>query len=148
MLFLMVAQGHAFDNEQLRIYQRMHWGKASGDTCVIELSGVASRKLKSNAPPFLKERIGTMREHLMRNKPALVLFYGTNRIKPFEEVAGCSLASDRSTRRGETVFAFAPHPVAFGRKDTDWINLAQTIRSSLGGFKSDCPKVDVSSTCS
>lgn len=148
ILFLMAAQGRAFDNERVRIYQRMHWGKANGDTCVIELSGVASRKLTSNAQPFLKERVETIRERLTRNKPALILFYGANRIKSFEDIAGCPLASDRFTRRGETVFTFTPHPVAYGRKDADWVNLAQAIRPSLRGFKFNRHAADVNSTCS
>jgi hypothetical protein len=140
MLFLMAAQGKAFDNESPRTYQRRHWGKADGETCVIELSGVASKKLTApiDGQPFLKERIAIIRERLVLHKPALVVLYGVSRLKAFEEITGCFLRRDGVNRRGDTLFVFTGHPVAHGRKDTDWATLAQSVRSSFSGALSDC----------
>ena len=45
LILLMAFLGKPVDNETLRAYQRDRWGSRSGETCVIELSGLAAASL-------------------------------------------------------------------------------------------------------
>jgi hypothetical protein len=67
------------DTDTLREYQRKQWGMADGETCVIELSGLAANNLNvsRDRQSFRAERIDTIRERIEVNRPKLVVMYGT-----------------------------------------------------------------------
>ena len=46
MLLMMTLLGREADGEALRNYQRDRWGTINGETCVIELSGLAASTLR------------------------------------------------------------------------------------------------------
>jgi hypothetical protein len=69
------------DNESLRNYQRDRWGALDervGETCVIELSGLAAPSLKESKETgfFLHERIEHIRGKIRDHRPKLVVMYG------------------------------------------------------------------------
>jgi hypothetical protein len=45
ILLLMTFINRPADKESLRTYQRHQWGRTTGETCVIELSGLAAKNL-------------------------------------------------------------------------------------------------------
>ncbi|WP_216850314.1 hypothetical protein, partial [Granulicella sp. L46] len=46
ILLLLTLQGEAVDDSARKRYQRDRWGREEGETCIIELSGSASQKLR------------------------------------------------------------------------------------------------------
>jgi hypothetical protein len=81
MLLLMTLLGKRADNDSLRAYQRDRWGRLSGgETCVIELSGLAANNstVLRERDLFRRERIEVIRQRILVYKPALVVMYGVN----------------------------------------------------------------------
>jgi hypothetical protein len=133
MLLLMSFLNEPSDNESLRAYQHDGWGKAKGgETCVIELSGLAAKssKVHMDRRQFLEERIEIIRERIRTHKPKLVVMSGQSEKKHWGGIAGCELLPDVIMKRGATLFVFTSHPVAFGPKDSDWRELGQRLRES------------------
>lgn len=59
------------DSESLRAYQRDRWGRVKeGETCVIELSGLAARsqRVPVDRKRFRQERIGIIRQRMVNLK--------------------------------------------------------------------------------
>ncbi len=63
---MMTFLGRPADNESLRSYQRDRWGALEGETCVIELSGLAAPNMMEaeDTTPFLQQRIDVIRYRL------------------------------------------------------------------------------------
>ncbi len=76
ILLLMTYLEGKTGNESLREYQRDRWGRVSGgETCVIELSGLAAHsfKVSRDRKLFRHERINVIRQRMLTYKPALVV---------------------------------------------------------------------------
>jgi hypothetical protein len=119
------------DIENLRAYQRDRWGRVKeGETCVIELSGLAARSGREpiDRVRFREERIQTIRERILSSKPVFVVTYGLNEKPYWERIAGRSLVRDEVVRVGTTGIAFAPHPQDRGRRNSDWARLGTKLR--------------------
>lgn len=137
MLLLMSFLEKAFDNENLRAYQRDHWGMCGGNTCVIELGGFPARSFRvfRDRERFRAERIATIRERMNVANPALVVMYGAGAKQHYQAITG-QLFSNENTKglpvgflqRGPTKIAFTPHSVAFGMKDAYWVELGKKLR--------------------
>jgi hypothetical protein len=133
ILLLKTFLGEDTDQDDLRAFQRDRWGRTSGgQTCVIELSGVAARNLKTPAgrKQFLNERIEVIRERMLAHKPEFVVMYGVGAEKHWRTIAaGCTLVRDDVVRLGSTMVAYAPHPGDHGREDTAWEELGRKLRA-------------------
>jgi hypothetical protein len=122
------------DLESLRAYQRDRWGRVKdGETCVIELSGLAVRssKIPAERDRFREERITIIRQRMLSYKPVLIVMYGLNERPHWEKIAGMPLVCDGVARVGTTRIAFAPHPQDRGRRNSDWTVLAAKLRLSI-----------------
>jgi hypothetical protein len=134
MVLLMSFLDRPSDLENLRAYQRDHWGRiATGETCVIELSGIAARNLSVlvDRTQFRRERIETIRARMLSNHPTFVVMYGLRDRASWEELSGCRLICDDIAKSGSTMIALAPHPQSHGRRNDDWIELGKKLRSKL-----------------
>ena len=87
---LMAFLEQPVDNDTLREYQRKRWGMADGETCVIELSGLAANNLTipRDRQSFRAERIATIRERISLNRPRLVVMYGAGQRDSWQIIAG------------------------------------------------------------
>ncbi|MGB9466740.1 MAG: hypothetical protein WBR10_16655 [Candidatus Acidiferrum sp.] len=135
MLLLMTfLEKTADDKEVLRAYQRDRWGSSTGETCVIELSGLPARssKVSRDRESFRPGRIKFIREKMRACKPVFVVMYGMSEKKHWEEIAECALRKNYVQKVGSTIIALAPHPVAFGTKDQDWRKLGLRLRLKCG----------------
>ncbi|HMD22341.1 MAG TPA: hypothetical protein VKH40_18590, partial [Alloacidobacterium sp.] len=138
ILLLMTFLEKPNDRESLRSYQRSHWGSSSGETCVIELSGLAARNL--NAPrdreSFREERITKIRERLNENNSTvkLVVMYGRTRKESWEKIAGRTFPPDGILTSGTTIIAHTPAPVAFGLTNEYWEELGLLLRNKAKSF--------------
>lgn len=122
-------------NSALRVYQRSQWGnKNRGETCIIELSGLAARNLKEpgERERYREERIETIRDRMnnLHPAPVFVVMYGLNARDYFEKIAGRPLVSDEVVKIGSTLFALTPHPNTHGRTNEDWIKIGKNLRIS------------------
>jgi hypothetical protein len=138
MLLLMTFSASSTEKEGLREYQRTRWGMSDGETCVIELSGLAARAF--NVPRdrtlFRAERIAVMRKSMDKQKPKLVVMYGWGERHSFKEIAAdCDL--DEETFQGfpaevgkidATRIAIAQHPNRHGLVNAYWVELGRRLR--------------------
>jgi hypothetical protein len=131
MLLLMAFLKRNTDKESLRNYQRDRWGRLSGgETCVIELSGLAARNFRvpRDRRLFRQERIDVIRQRMLTYRPALVVMYGRSEKEDFEKIAGCSFPAGNILKRGSTIIAFTPQPTARGQRDAWWAALGERLR--------------------
>jgi hypothetical protein len=102
------------DNESLRAYQRDRWGSLDGETCVIELSGLASPNMKEakDTSLFLQARIQLIRRKIYEYKPKLVVMYGRKQKRFWEQVAENQFPPEPGPFfcKGPTLLAITPHP--------------------------------------
>ena len=114
LLLLMTYLGKSVDTESLRDYQREHWGMLNGETCVIELSGLAAPNLNANIDrnEFLPERIAFIRGKIAEMRPKLVVMYGRKQRQSWEQIAEREFPPepDPFSCKSSTLFCSAPHP--------------------------------------
>jgi len=132
MLLLMTFLGRPTDKESLSKYQRDEWGRLNGETCVIELSGLAAHnsKVPRDRTSFLQERITTIRAKMLHYKPALVVMYGMGEKLHFEEIIQQRFPPGNIVKLGPTIVALTLHPVSWGDRASDhyWEQLGQELR--------------------
>ena len=126
------------DGDRLE-YQKWKWGCQPGETCVIELSGLAANNLNvdRDRESFLDKRIEHIRTRLHEYEPEFVILYG--------KTAGCRKAWRELTkgaetmveenppfakfrRCGPTLLAWTRHPVARGETNEKWTRLGIRLR--------------------
>jgi len=135
ILLLMTYLGRPTDRESLRSYQRDRWGSADarqGETCLIELSGLAAPNLMTaeDGKLFLGERIDVIRHRMRDHKPKLVVMYGDLQLASWEAIVSpLSFAHDKVLIDGSTILACTPHPNKRGLCDTYWTDLGQKLRT-------------------
>jgi hypothetical protein len=76
LLALMAFPGGPVDESSLLRYQRNKWGCDSGETCLIELSGLAARSVNIPHDLFQKERIEFISGKIADHHPTFVIMYG------------------------------------------------------------------------
>jgi hypothetical protein len=131
ILLLKAFLNEPLDVEKLRAYQRDRWGRVKlGETCVIELSGLAARssRVPIDRERFRKERVEIIRERMLHSKPVFVVMYGINERPYWEKIAGSRLIRDGVVKVGPTMIALAPHPQDHGRRNDDWTKLGKMLQ--------------------
>lgn len=138
LLLLMTFLGRPADKESLRSYQRDRWGALDGETCVIELSGLAAPNMMEaqDTTPFLRQRIEAIRNRIRDHRPKLVVMYGKEKKPSWEQIAEREFPCEPTPFfcKGPTLLAMAPHPVwpiKVGGKyvvNEYWIGLGQKLR--------------------
>ena len=111
--------------------QRTEWGRTNGETCVIELSGLAahSQTVQRDRELFREERINVIRERKLVNRPNVVVMYGKGEEKSCEKIAGGSFAPGNIRVSDGTIHACTPHPVSHGMTNAFWEELGQQLRN-------------------
>jgi hypothetical protein len=124
------------------LYQVNEWGRLGGETCVIELSGLAahSQRVERSAESFLPlpERITKIRDMMRKYEPKFVLLYGRGRNgsceKAWEKLTEGGAIIEEGTfakigRSSSTLIAWAlRHPVSFGQTNENWTKLGIKLR--------------------
>jgi len=120
--------------ESIRSYQRDKWGSADqnfGETCLIELSGVASNSL--NTPRerdlFRSERIESIHKRLLKHQPRFAIIYGTHQHGHWGQIA------HDIGNKTHTKFVFAESPTAYTAKGHSkkeyWKSLGQELNRKI-----------------
>ena len=135
------ADNRQADNESLRIYQRDRWGALDeklGETCVIELSGLAARSLKESKETggYLQRRIEVIRGKIRHYQPKLVVMYGKKQKDSWEKIAGGAFPTEPEpfVTDEPTILVFTPHPVSRIREgkrflgNEYWTRLGKNLR--------------------
>lgn len=134
ILLLMSYLGRSTDNEVLRTYQSKQWGKIGGETCVIELSGLAAKGLHTpmDRDSFRSERIDVIGKRLRTHTPELVVMYGGGQTgkKHWEAIAASALKQDEASKLSSqpTVIVLAKHPLARGLGNDYWEELGEKAK--------------------
>ncbi|MGA2964841.1 MAG: hypothetical protein ABSD64_01425 [Terriglobales bacterium] len=133
MLLLMTFLGRPTDDASLLKYQRDEWGRLNGETCVIELSGLAAKsaKIHRDRTSFRPERIKLIRERMLQNKPELVVMYGRKEKRHWEAITEQRFPPENILKLGRTIVALALHPTTWGNGAPDdyWQKLGERLRS-------------------
>ena len=133
MLLLMTFLGRPIGEESLLQYQRDKWGRLDGETCVIELSGLAARsaRVPRDRKSFRTKRIEIIRERMLHYKPELVVMYGVSQKHDWETITEQRFPPENVLNLGPTTVALALHPAAWGNRAPDdyWRKLGQRLRT-------------------
>lgn len=147
MLLLMSFLGRPTENMNLCEYQRGCWGRACGESCVIDLSGLSFKCFRDSGDFYREaghnpavswrnirvDRVKSIRDKIRDVKPSLVVLYGYSHWRYWREIAGNDLpARGAAKRAGNTVFVLGPHPAAYGTEidnsDLTWEALGKAAR--------------------
>ena len=133
ILLLLAYRDMEISSGALRAYQRDRWGRVvEGETCVIELSGLAARSLTVpiDRQRFRQERVETIRQRIDTYEPALVVMYGDSkeRREQWEMIAGKAFPPNNNLKRGNSLIALAPHPASFQLTDLEWRAMGARLR--------------------
>ena len=130
---LLSYQGKESSLDDIPEYQRTKWGNANGDTCVIELCGLAApnMQMSQDRATFLSGRIKRIREAALKNSPEFIAMYRQGNRAEWERIAGGMFASNGLCRMGKTVAAIALHPVTRGLDNEYWIRLGRLLRETV-----------------
>lgn len=141
ILLLMTFLGREADKEAFRNYQRDRWGSLDGETCVIELSGLAAANLKAakDTTLFLQERIQIIRQKIRDHRPKLIVMYGKQQKTAWEEIAGGMFPDEPKPFliQESTILVLAPHPVSRIREGKTylgnkyWTRLGNTLHDAM-----------------
>jgi hypothetical protein len=128
IVLLMAYLDEPDDLRSRRNYQRDLLGRQDGETCVIELSGLAAPNMREalDTSRFLPERIAVICERLRQHQPKLVLMYGINqKTKNFwNKIAKCYAGREFPSvmfedfpntyvlRQAITTLVCTPHPTS------------------------------------
>ena len=152
ILAMMTFLDRPTDKDSRLDYQRRRWGTLDGETCIIELSGLASPSMKDSKDTsrFLPERIETISRRMRDHRPKFVLMYGREQKSSWNAIARSFAGSEfplDSTgpeelpwtdilTRESTILVCTPHPsrpIRDGVRwlgDEYWIKLGKTLKRS------------------
>jgi hypothetical protein len=123
-------------------YQKTKWGCQPGETCVIELSGLAAHNLsvKRDRESFLEKRIQSICQNMKKHKPQFVVLYGKSssackrawlELTANSEAIKTDLPVIELRRYGSTLLAWMEHPIAHGQTNENWTKLGTGLRPSI-----------------
>jgi len=126
---LLAFEGKPSDNDEIRKYQRDKWGRFDGETCVIELSGLAAPSLATllDRERFLVPRIEHIKANIVKYQPKFVVMYGKQQEQQWIEIAGNEFDGSGFCRKDNTLYAFTVHPVSRGIKNEYWEKLGEVM---------------------
>ncbi len=137
---LLAYKGLPADTEAIREYQRTQWGSETGETCVIELSGLAAPSMleERDRATFLSRRIDQIRQMVREHSPLFVVMYGESHRATWERIADSRFDSNGLCWMGTTVVAIAvhptaPRPAAKGLVNEYWVSLGRLLQSTVTG---------------
>lgn len=141
-------QGSEITLNQIREYQRDHWGRTKNEACLLELLPLPSPDSEvwqydacSEIPQLadraayrewiLPSRIEFIRRRLKEHRPKFVVFYGLGYSKHWREIADVEFAVDdlkgfSTGASGTTTYVLAPHPVSEW-SNAFWDNVGKTL---------------------
>lgn len=130
---LLAYKGMNPDLDDIRAYQRDHWGRENGETCVIELSGIPAPNMRvpRDRLSFLSRRVERIRQEILKHRPELVVMYGVGQRDDWERIAGGEFDTHGLHRMVETgtVTVMTPHPVSRGKGNEFWQELGRLLQA-------------------
>ena len=104
--------------ESRREYQRDYWGRSTGDTCVIEYSGLPANSLSTNRDRTLSvdKRIAFIKGKIEEHPPRFVVMYGDSGKTYWNKIAGHHLQINIPLKIGTTTYLQTKHPTDFFEK--------------------------------
>jgi hypothetical protein len=134
LVLLMAFLDEPTNSDARRTYQRDLWGRQQGETCVIELCGLAARSFGESIDreTFHPERLERIHQKLSLHKPKLVVFYGLREKEQWKQLAGVNLSPDIPVQIDGTAFVMTPHPNDRGRSNADWEEVGKALRKMCG----------------
>ncbi len=130
MLLLATFLDRPTEKDDLRHYQRDHWGTQTGENCVIELSGLAAPNfgVPRDRTSFREDRIAVIRDRIRQYQPVLVVMSGTRDLAAWEAIAGQPFPRTGILKAGSTVLVTTPHTVSHGMTNQYWVRLGLELQ--------------------
>jgi len=122
------------DDTSRRDYQRHRWGRSTGETCVIELSGLpaTSFKIARDRELFRQKRLQFIHKRMLACRPTFVVIYGRSQLGHWrsfwKENAVPVRDSGNISTLPFTTIAFAPQPTAPSLGNQYWLDLGKNLR--------------------
>jgi len=141
ILALKAFLGEATGTENRRIYQCREWGSSTGETCVIELSGLPASDFQvvRSRELFRQQRLEFIHSKMISTRPKFVILYSKSQAehwKRFWRENTIIVPAGDIVKLPFTTVAFAPQPTAPGYSSNEyWISLGQKLRQQCdSGF--------------
>ena len=125
--------GHHADKNTLRSYQASNWGSATGETCVVDLSGLAANNLGvvRDREAYVEQRMRRLLGEVRKHQPAFVLIYGKAQHARWERCLRDQSdvnQEDGVWRCGSTKLVLQSTPK--GQFDHEWVSLGLKLRAA------------------
>jgi hypothetical protein len=143
-MLLAYKGAEAYDESAVRRYQDERWGTISGETAVVELSGVAAKSVADTEAlrlGNLAERIATIRSNIVKTVPRFIVFYGLGEdpvhlvpyLDHWRAIAKTDLEVGEPIAVDGTIYVVEQHPTAFGTTTQKWTDLGKRLRAMQEG---------------
>jgi len=135
---LLTFLGERVDPASVLAYQKHNWGRQPGETCVIEISGLAGNNLdvERDRESYQTERIKDIRDRMIRYAPKFIVMYGTSDRAPWRAIAEGAEVIPEDTlpitiwKRENTILLMTPAPASrAGNWNIYWERLGVRLRS-------------------
>lgn len=148
MLAATMKQASEITLKQIREYQRDHWGRTESETCLLELLPLPSPDSEvwqydawseicqladrdSYREWMIPSRIEFIRRRIEKYRPKIVVFYGKEYLKYWQEIASVASWTDDSNgfsicESAGTKFVAVPHP-ASEWANSFWTNIGRRL---------------------
>lgn len=129
-------QGKSTDLDELRAYQSGSLGSVNGETCVIELAGLAANNylVPRDRRAFRSERINTIKSYIGIHQPKFVVMYGRRDSDAWDEIAEREIPQRQIVVCGATALVAVPHPISRGTTNQFWEALGAELRERVTHF--------------
>jgi len=130
----------ADDLETMRNYQSLQWGSLSGETCIIEISGIPARNLKAGVEvnkalfepiehkEVLQKRVDNVCAKLLEHKPEWVVMYGSSAGEHFGRIEESAKALNSSVR---PLLRRSNAPTGPGMANLHWEELGKSLKTTI-----------------
>jgi hypothetical protein len=128
-----IVLGFTASKADSHIYQRDKFGSRSGDLAAIELSATAAKTFKfGEQATYQAERIESLRNRLTRHEPTFAVFYGTEYLREYQQIAGGVFDEAGFYQSGKTLCAVTPHPTHLRKSYDYWREFGINLKLMVG----------------
>lgn len=149
ILILLRLQGKEISNELIRTFQKTSFCRKNSNHCCLELMPLPCRSTKEKhwfyntfGIEYLRTRrsylesVMPIRMHLFQNlikkySPTIVVFYSFSYLNNWNSIISTVSKKEGAiyhTKQGKTRFFIIPHPTAHGITNSEWIDIANSIK--------------------
>lgn len=149
LILLMLYSSEEVSLDVIKKYQRNNFARLNSDHCVLEFMPFPCKSVRKKdwfydqfkidyletRKTYLKHvmpiRIELFKKLLKKHSPKVVIFYSLSYLDKWSDIISEKFSKNENLyhcKQDSTHFFVIPHPVAYGLKNSDWIDIACNIK--------------------